>query len=346
MSQDYAAPAGAYQADDVVAVAAPYSLMTRLVAEAFGTFILVLGIVGTAVFNILNLSGTILTIALAGGIMLMAGIAAVGHVSGGHFNPAVTFGLALAGRTSWRDLLPYWLAQFVGATAAAAVLWAVIPIKLVEAMSLETRGDLLARTANGWGTRSGLAAATQGTVEFPFLSAAIFEVVIAAVFVGVILAVTKKPRITPPSVVIGFTLTALHIISWPATNTSFNPARSFASVIFSGNGDAWGQLWLFLVAPLVGAGLAALFALVFSPVAAAPVDVEVDDVDETYEESYEIVPEAETAVPAVAVAPVEDAAAAPAEPVEAVEAASDVPVEPAADDVAAPEGSTPEKPKD
>ena len=217
-----------------------------------------------------------------------------------------------------------------------------IPIKLVEAMSLETRGDLLARTANGWGTRSGLAAATQGTVEFPFLSAAIFEVVIAAVFVGVILAVTKKP----PSVVIGFTLTALHIISWPATNTSFNPARSLASVIFSGNGDAWGQLWLFLVAPLVGAGLAALFALVFSPVAAAPVDVEVDDVDETYEESYEIVPEAETAVPAVAVAPVEDAAAAPAEPVEAVEAASDVPVEPAADDVAAPEGSTPEKPKD
>lgn len=353
MSQDYAAPAGAYQPDDVVdaPVYAPYSLLTRLAAEAFGTMLLVLGVVGTATFNILNLQGTILTIALAGGIMLMAAFAAVGHISGGHFNPAVTFGMALAGRTSWRDLLPYWLAQFVGGIVAAAVIWAVVPTGLVSALGLETRGDLLARTANGWGDRSGIAAATQGQVEFPLLNALIVEVVVAAVFVGVFLAVTKRPRSTPPAVVIGFTLAALYIISWPATNTSFNPARSVASVVFSGNGKAAGQLWLFIVAPLVGAGLAALFALIFAPARVAPEGAVIDEVEDT----YEVMPVVETQ-PVAPVAPVVDVVEAEpvapvAEPAPSEAAAEDAAVteaaadEAAADDVAAPEGSKPEKPQ-
>ncbi|QAY70184.1 MIP/aquaporin family protein [Xylanimonas protaetiae] len=339
MSQDYAAPAGVYQADDAVdaPAEAPYSLATRMAAEAFGTFILVLGIVGTATFNFLNTQGTILTVALAGGIMLLAGIAAVGHVSGGHFNPAVTFAQALAGRFSWKDLLPYWVAQLVGATVAAGVMWAVIPSTLVTAMGLQGRGDVLLRTANGWGSASPLSGLTQAQATFPFLNALIIEVVIAAVFVGVVLAVTgKRARVPYPAVVIGLTLAALHIISWPITNTSFNPARSFASVVFAGDGTAWKQLWLFVVAPLVGAGLAALFTLVFAPATSVASSEVVDEIEET----YEISPADESAESAGSAPEVADEAPVAEQVAEPVANA-------AADDVATPEGGTdePEKPQ-
>ncbi|ACZ29780.1 major intrinsic protein [Xylanimonas cellulosilytica DSM 15894] len=356
MSQDYAAPAGVYEADDVVDAPAtpPYSLATRMAAEAFGTFILVLGIVGTGTFNFLNLNGTILTVALSGGIMLMAAFASVGHVSGGHFNPAVTFGTALAGRSAWKDLLPYWAAQLLGGTVAAAALWAVVPAGLVTAMGLTTRGDVLARTANGWGASSQLAGLTQGQAEFPFLTALLVEVIVAAVFVGVFLAVTgKRARLANPAVVVGLTLGALYIVAWPVTNASINPARSFASVVFAGSGTAWGQLWLFFVAPLVGAGLAALFTLVFAPAVADASDEVIDEIEET----YEIVPAATAPVESAdSVASAESAESIDsAESVESVESAeSPEPVEQpvaddvettSADDIAAPEGSTPDKPQ-
>lgn len=268
--------------DEVVTSPYEYSLLTRMAAELFGTFLLVLGIVGTATFNAAN-GGSILTVALAGGIMLMAGIAAVGHISGGHFNPAVTFGLALAGQASWKNVLPYWLAQFLGATVSAAVLWAMIPSTFGNLLGLDARGDVLARTANGWGTQSPLSVVTQGQAEFGFTAALLVEVVIAAVFVGVILGVTaKRARVPYPAVVIGLTLGALHIISWTVTNTSFNPARSFASVVFSGNGTAWGQYWLFLVAPLVGAALAGLIFRAFAPVEAYDTN-ELGELEETYD---------------------------------------------------------------
>ena len=268
--------------DEVVASPHEYSLVTRMAAEVFGTFLLVMGIVGTATFNAAN-GGSILTVALAGGIMLIAGIAAVGHISGGHFNPAVTFGLALAGQASWKNVLPYWLAQFVGATLSAVVLWAIIPANFPGLVAAASRGDVLARTANGWGAASPLSVATGGQAEFTFVAALLVEVIIAAVFVGVILGVTsKRARVAYPAVVIGLTLGALHIISWTQTNTSFNPARSFASVVFSGNGDAWGQLWLFLVAPLVGAALAALVFRAFAPVEAVAGPAALADLEETY----------------------------------------------------------------
>ncbi|GAA1973767.1 hypothetical protein GCM10009718_07110 [Isoptericola halotolerans] len=249
-------------------------LFTRMCVEAFGTFVLVLGIVGTATFNIVN-NGQIITVALAGGIALMAVIAGLGHLSGGHFNPAVTFGLTLAGRSSWVDLVPYWIAQLVGAAACGALLLLIIPDTYPPLVGAGSAGEVLAATANGYGDHSPLSALTQGQSTFELPQAAIVEVLIAVVFVGVILAVTNtRAKVAYAPVVIGLTLAALHIISWPATNTSFNPARSLASVI---SPDAWAadgvgrQLWLFFAAPLLGAALAALFARAFAPVPALTV---------------------------------------------------------------------------
>lgn len=190
-------------------------------------------------------------------------------------------------------MLPYWLAQFVGATVSALVLWFLVPTTFGPLLGLTARGDVLARTANGWGDHSPLSVLTQGQSEFSLAHALVVEVVIAAVFVGVVLAVTsKRSKITFPAVVIGLTLGALHIISWPVTNTSFNPARSFASVVFSGDGAVWGQYWLFIVAPLVGGALAALLYRAFQPVPALVSGEALDELEETYD-----------------VAPVEDEAA-------------------------------------
>ncbi|MCK0118062.1 aquaporin Z [Isoptericola sp. CG 20/1183] len=246
-------------------------LFTRMCVEAFGTFVLVLGIVGTATFNALN-GGQIIPVALAGGIALIAVIAGLGHISGGHFNPAVTFGLTLAGRSSWADLAPYWLAQLVGAAACGALLLLIIPGSFPALVGSTSKGEVLAATANGYGDHSPLFTLTQGQSTFDLATAAIVEVLIAVVFVGVILAVTNaRAKVAYAPVVIGLTLAALHIVSWPVTNTSFNPARSLASVI---SPDAWGdggvgpQLWLFFVAPLAGAALAALFARAFAPMPA------------------------------------------------------------------------------
>lgn len=127
-------------------------LFTRMCVEAFGTFVLVLGIVGTATFNALN-GGQIIPVALAGGIALIAVIAGLGHISGGHFNPAVTFGLTLAGRSSWVDLAPYWVAQLVGAAACGALLLLIIPDSFPALIGSASKGEVLAATANGFEDR-------------------------------------------------------------------------------------------------------------------------------------------------------------------------------------------------
>ncbi|SKC50272.1 aquaporin [Krasilnikoviella flava] len=269
MSQDIAAESGTASVDVETAPDNPqYGLFPRLAAEAFGTFVLVLGIVGTATFNAAN-GGQILPVALAGGILVMGAIAAVGGVSGGHFNPAVTLGITLAGRASWRDLGWYWVAQLVGGVAAAAVLFSLIPAGYAALVSAEDKAGVFAGTANGFGSHSPLSAVTGGQAEFSQWSALLVEVVVTAVFVGVILAVTsKRSKVTFAPAVIGLALGALIIVAWPVTNASLNPARSFASAVFAG-GWTWGQLWLFIVGPLVGAALAALFYRAFAPVPAA-----------------------------------------------------------------------------
>ncbi|WP_418277745.1 aquaporin [Isoptericola jiangsuensis] len=323
-----------------IETAAPPRLFTRMAAEAFGTFLLVFGIVGTATFNAAN-GGSILTVALAGGIALMAGIGAVGHLSGGHFNPAVTFGLTLAGRASWADLVPYWVAQIVGALAAGALMLLIIPDTFGALVGSGSKGEVLAATANGFGDHSPMFTISQGQVTFDLMSAAIVEIVIAAIFVGVILGVTNsRAKITYPAVIIGLTLGALHIISWLVTNTSFNPARSLASVI---SPDAWAeggvgrQVWLFIVAPLVGAALAALFARAFAPVPAAPsaLDPEWDEQPGTAPAATEAAAIAATATATAAaveaeraepvVEPVAEPVAEPVEPV-AEPVADDAPV--------------------
>ena len=274
MSQDLAASRGTPAVAVEETPTVEHGLFPRLAAEAFGTFVLVLGIVGTATFNAVN-GGQILPVALAGGILVMGAIAAVGGVSGGHFNPAVTFGMVLAGRTPWRDLVPYWLSQIVGGTAAAAVMFSIIPESFLPLTGSQTKAELFQGTANGFGSHSPLAgltaqAAQQGgsPAEFTMWAALLVEVIVTAIFVGVILGVTsKRSAVTYAPVVIGLTLGAMLIVAWPVTNASLNPARSFASAVFGG-GWTWGQLWLFVVAPLLGGALAALFYRAFAPVPA------------------------------------------------------------------------------
>ncbi|MBE9927600.1 MIP family channel protein [Cellulosimicrobium cellulans] len=274
MSQDTTAPgAPAGYVDDArpapteaVAVVQP-SLLARLGAEVFGTFFLVLAIIGVALYTFVSQQNA-LAVALAGGLALLAGAAAVGNVSGGHFNPAVTLGAAIGGRTAWRDVLPYWVAQLVGALLAGLVLLATVPSSLPALVGQDGRGGLFVSTANGYGDFSSLSTASQGGTEFGLLSALLIETIATAVFVGVILGVTdKRATVQYAPVVIGLTLTALILVAAPVTNASLNPARSMASAVFAGDGDLWKQQWVFWVAPLLGAAIAGLFyrAFAFAP---------------------------------------------------------------------------------
>jgi len=259
-------------------------LVARLGAEAFGTFVLVLAGLGVALYAAINQSGT-LAVALAFGIAVLAGAAAVGHVSGGHFNPAVTLGAAIGGRTAWRDLLPYWIAQLVGGAVAAAVVFITIPKTLPALFQKADPRELFSGVANGFGTHSPLygtvQTATQGaqTSEFTLLTALLVEAVVTAVFVGVILGVTdrRSNKVQAP-VAIGLVLSVLILVAMPVTNASLNPARSTAAAIFS---DSWAfqQLWVFWVAPLVGAALA---GLVYRAFAAEPAEDNLLEEDDAY----------------------------------------------------------------
>ncbi|GAA4692887.1 aquaporin Z [Nocardioides nanhaiensis] len=213
-------------------------LRAKLGAEVFGTFVLVLFGCGTAV-----LAGDevgFLGVSLAFGLAVLAAAYAVGGVSGGHFNPAVTVGLAVARRFAWRDVPGFVAAQVAGGSLAAAVLYVV------------------ASGRDGFTTADGFATNGYGDLSpagYTLLAAAVVEVVLTAVFVMVILGVTDRraPAGFGP-MAIGLTLTAIHLVSIPVTNTSVNPARSLAVAWF--NADALGQVWLFVVAPLVGAVVA------------------------------------------------------------------------------------------
>ncbi|MGM7424501.1 MIP/aquaporin family protein [Cellulosimicrobium sp. CpK407] len=274
MSQDTTAP-GAPEGfvedpspapTEAVAVVQP-SLLARLGAEVFGTFFLVLAIVGVALYTFVSQQNA-LAVGLAGGIAVVAGAAAVGNVSGGHFNPAVTLGAAIGGRTAWRDVLPYWVAQLVGALLAGLVLLATVPSTLPQLLGQDGRGGVFVATANGYGSFSSLSTASQGGTEFGLVQALLIETIVTAVFVGVILGVTdKRASVQYAPVVIGFTLTALILVAAPITNASINPARSMASAVFAGDGDLWKQQWVFWVAPLLGAAIAGLFyrAFAFAP---------------------------------------------------------------------------------
>jgi len=283
----YVVPAGS------VIVTGP-GLGARLGSEAFGTFFLVLAGLGVALYAGSNFGGVgggggALAVALAFGIAVIAGAAAVGHVSGGHFNPAVTIGAAIGGRTPWRDVLPYWLAQLVGAAIAAAVIFVAVPSALPGLISQGAQTStktFFSSVANGFGEHSPISAASQGQAEYTLAIALLVEVVVTAVFVGVILGATdRRANTTIAPLVIGLALAVLILVAMPVTNASLNPARSTAAAIFS---DSWAlkQLWLFWVAPIVGA---ALSGLVYRAFAAEPVEDNLLEEDDVYVTDEDVV---------------------------------------------------------
>ena len=215
----------------------------RLIAEFLGTFWLVFGGCGSAVISAAfpELGIGFLGVALAFGLTVVTMAYAVGSISGAHFNPAVSVGVWAAGRLPSKDLLPYIASQVVGGVVAAAVLYVIASGKA----DFSTAGGF---ASNGYGEHSpggyGLGAAL------------VAEVVLTFMFLMVILRVTSADAPAGfAALAIGLTLTLIHLISIPITNTSVNPARSTGPALFVG-GWAIAQLWLFWVAPIVGAAIA------------------------------------------------------------------------------------------
>jgi aquaporin Z len=228
----------------------------RLAAEMFGTFWLVLGGCGSAVFaaTVQTDDGTLvgigfLGVSLAFGLTVLTGVYAFGTVSGGHFNPAVTLGAAIARRVEWKALPLYWLVQVIGGLIAGLLIFVIARGR----DGFEATGNM---AANGFGDHS--------PTGYSMWAVLITEVVLTAVFLFVILGATedRAPK-GFAGLAIGLTLTLIHLISIPISNTSVNPARSTGVAFFNGDG-APGQLWLFWVAPLVGAAIAgAVYPLLF-----------------------------------------------------------------------------------
>ena len=215
------------------------TLSHKLGAEALGTFWLVLGGVGTAV-----LAGDevgFLGISLAFGLTVLTGAYAFGPISGGHFNPAVTVGLATARRFAWKDAPAYVVAQVVGAIVAGAVLYAI------------ASGRDGFDASDGFGT-NGYGDHSPG--GYNLAAVIVTEIVLTAFFLYVIFGATaKRAAVGFAGLSIGLALTLIHLISIPVDGTSVNPARSIGVALFAG-GDPLQQVWVFIVAPVVGAAIA------------------------------------------------------------------------------------------
>ncbi|MBR4682910.1 MAG: aquaporin [Elusimicrobiaceae bacterium] len=216
--------------------------MKKYSAELLGTFVLTLFGCGSAAIAGAAL-GT-LGIAFAFGLSIVAMAYAIGNVSGCHINPAVSLGVLLSGKMSGKDFVGYVIAQFIGAILAAVVLAAIINASNLGGIATTGLG------ANGFGTASAVGLSACGAFAV--------EVILTAVFILTILGVTSGEKTgTLAGLVIGLTLTFVHIMGIPLTGTSVNPARSFGPALLLG-GQALSQVWLFIVAPLVGAAVAAL----------------------------------------------------------------------------------------
>ena len=229
----------------------------KLGAELLGTALLVFFGVGVATLSFgFGTSGSsfaagVVATALTFGLVLLGPAYALGPISGCHVNPAVTLGALLAGRIKVNEAIGYWVAQFVGGIVGALVLWGIF-----------SSSPLYSRTAtglgtDGWGAGSHIHIGAGGAFGA--------EVILTAVFVFVILRVTAKTaNAATAGVVIGLTLTLVHLIGIPITGTSVNPARSLGPALIVG-GEALRQVWLFIVAPLVGGAVAAILNLLLFP---------------------------------------------------------------------------------
>ncbi|TDB44091.1 MULTISPECIES: aquaporin Z [Photorhabdus] len=215
-------------------------MLKKLTAELLGTFVLVFGGCGSAVLaaGFPELGIGFVGVALASGLTIVAMVYAVGHISGGHFNPAVTIGLWAGGRFRAAEIIPYVISQVIGGILAAAVLYVIA--------SGQAGFDVTASgfASNGYGEHS--------PGGFSLQSAIVAEVVLTAIFLIVIIGVTdKRAYVGFAPLAIGLALTLIHLVSIPVTNTSVNPARSTAVAIFQ-NTWALEQLWLFWVMPIIG----------------------------------------------------------------------------------------------
>src|ERR1700756_897865 len=226
------------------------NLFHKLAAETIGTFWLVLGGVGSAVFSaeahaadLYPLGIGYLGVSLAFGLTVLTGVYAFGTISGGHFNPAVTLGAALARRGEWKVLPAYWIVQVIGGLLAAVVIYYIA----FGRPGFVATGHL---AANGYGEHS--------PGGYSLGAVILAEIVLTAVFLFVILGSTddRAPK-GFAGLAIGLTLTLIHLVAIPISNTSVNPARSTAVAFFNGNG-APAQLWVFWLAPLIGGAIAGL----------------------------------------------------------------------------------------
>lgn len=225
--------------------------MKKLIAEFFGTLWLVLGGCGSAMLaaGFPGLGIGFVGVSLAFGLTVLTMAYAIGHISGCHLNPAVSVGLWIGGRFPAKDLIPYIISQVLGALAGAGILYVIVT---------GNGSDIGTFASNGYGTYS--------PGGYGMVAALVTEIVMTFFFLIVILGSThsKAPKYLAGAA-IGLSLTLIHLVSIPVTNTSVNPARSTSQAIFSGNGELMGQLWLFWVAPIVGAILAGVLYRYLSP---------------------------------------------------------------------------------
>lgn len=214
------------------------NLMKKYLSELLGTFVLVFFGTGTAVMASLTSDNNVGIFGIAFGLSVIAAAYAIDDISGGHLNPAISFAMFLDKKLSFKDFAIYSVFQTIGALLATTLIWAILKSFKTEipfSYGANAPGDLTI-----WG-------------------AFLVEVILTFVFVFVVLSVTKTKFIAPSLavLVIGFTLTMVHLIGIPLTGTSVNPARSIAPALFTG-GEALSTLWIFIVAPLVGAAVAAV----------------------------------------------------------------------------------------
>ncbi len=218
--------------------------MKKLIAEFFGTFWLVLGGCGSAVLaaGFPDLGIGFVGVSIAFGLTVLTMVYAIGHISGCHLNPAVSVGLWVGGRFASSDLVSYIVAQVLGGIAGAGVLYIIASGQA----GFEAGGF----ASNGYGENS--------PGGYSMMAALVCEIVMTFMFLFIILGAThsKAPK-GFAGIAIGLGLTLIHLISIPVTNTSVNPARSTSQALFA-DGGAMGQLWLFWVAPIIGAALAGL----------------------------------------------------------------------------------------
>ena len=227
------------------------NLIKKAIAECLGTFVLVFFAVGTAIIS----GGDLVATALAFGLVIVAMAFSIGKISGCHINPAVSIACLITKRMSLKEFLVYVCAQIVGGLLGAVVLFAIIAMsanadaEMTKAMFIDAGSNFTVGKELKFG---------------PILGAFLFEVVLTFVFVYVILNVTaKNSKVSKyAGLIIGFTLTLVHLIGIAFTGTSVNPARSiataFADLFFSGNANALKHVWIFILAPLAGGALAAL----------------------------------------------------------------------------------------